>query len=173
MIRTTPRRAAVVGAVLAVSIGASGCSRTPIYDSATACSIGTSEVGALLDTDRFTAESGQFPELPTGIPPGSRVFNCTASGGDRDLLAGVDLVGSVAAERARSLIERSPRTFPVGEGVAVNDATSAMWTCGSVVARVEVSKQDRSADLEVESSALRAAIGDLAAAVGCAELSDG
>ncbi|MGJ9423032.1 hypothetical protein [Aeromicrobium sp. CF3.5] len=144
-----------------------GCASTPTYDAQTACSLAADDVATLLDTDRFVAESGQFPELPTGIPKGSRVFSCTASGGDRDLLAGVDLVGSVAAERARSLIERSPRTFPVGEGVAVNDATGAMWACGSVVARIEVRKQDRSAGLDVESSALQAAITDVADAVGC------
>lgn len=163
------RRVLTLLGLLAVCVGMVGCSRTAVYEAQTACSIEAGEVATMLDTDRFAADDAVFPDLPqerstTGVESS---LVCFAEGGDRRLRVRVDFVGPTEVERLQSLMsEGSP--FEVGDGRATAGRTSATWACGTIRATLQLSKDgDSPYDLAIDEQTMRAAITDLADAVGC------
>lgn len=165
---TSRRRLFVPVALLAAGAGLAGCSRTPIYDAETACSIKTSEVVVLLDTDRFTADDQVLEDLPESIPEAGYVEprTCFAEGGDARIRVRADVVGSTEVERLQAQM-RERNSVELNEGLASIGSSRAVWACGAITLALDVSDVDRSEQISVDEQTMRAAITDLAETVGC------
>lgn len=156
-------------ALLMVAIAMTGCNTTPVYDAAKACSIDADHVGALLDTDRYEASSKQWGEIPSGTDASTRGIYCSATVGERRLLAQVEVVGEREVARRTALLDNGKDPYTLGDGRAAVAGRSAMWACGSVLVSIEVSDDQ---ELSLSKPQLQEALADLAQAVTCYQLAD-